>query len=223
MKAPLLWLAAVITLVLIGALLLWQQDRTKRFSAESALTEQQAKTIYWQTEAGKTVSSKPAAEITKADLQEHYQDIAAELKDMKIKLNQVKAVLKATIEASGEGVGLIVHDTVLLATGPESRDSLVTNDGYLNHRIAANNAGYKYTYRDSILFALVRKRKGWFGKESLYGEVKMSNPASRSIGQTSILIRERQKRFNVSVGAGYDPFSNSVRPGVFIGYSLIKL
>lgn len=211
---------------IILALAAWSiHQGIKLDSAESVIREKDAKIDYWRTEAGKTVSSKPAAEITKADLQEHYHDVAADLKDMQIKLNQVKAVLRAVVEAKGEGIVRIIRDTVRVATGLESRDSLFVDDGFLDFRSSISfteDAGYKYTYQDSILFALVRKKKGLFGKKELYGQVRMSNPSSRAIGQTSILISERQKRFYVGVGASYNPFTNQLEPGVQAGYKLIS-
>lgn len=219
----LLWLlmmAVILGLAAFGVYLGVKLD-----SAQSVILEKDAKIEYWKSESGKTVSSKPAAEITKADLQKHYQDLAADLKDMQIKLNQVKAVLKAVVEAKGQGIVSIVHDTIEVPGAvPIVLDSIFIDDSYLSLKGGIKNQqfGYKYTYSDSILFALVRKRKGLFGKSTLYGEVRMSNPNSRAVGQTSILIRERPKRFYIGVGASYNPFTNRLEPGVQAGYRLIQ-
>lgn len=222
----LLMMAVILGLAAFGIYLGMKLD-----SAQSLIREKDAKIEYWKTESGKTVSSKPAAEITKADLKEHYQDLAADLKDMQIKLNQVKAVLKASLEAKGSGVIKVVHDTIVVSlAGTDTSaavDSLFIDDGYLHLKgFITRSAGsmYSYTYQDSILFAMVRKRKGLglFRKSILYGQVRMSNPNSRAVGQTSILISERPKRFYIGVGASYNPFTNRLEPGVQAGYRLIQ-
>lgn len=218
-------LSIIVGLLAVIAFLIWLLNRSndKLARTDSVLSEKSDSIRYWKSRSGKTVATKQAAEITPRDLKEHYKEIAADLRDMKVKLNSVRAVLKAVVESNGQGVPIIIRDTVRI--GAESRDSLFVNDGYLDFRSSISfteDAGYKYTYQDSILFALVRKRKGWFGKESLYGEVRMSNPNSRSTGQTSILIRERQKRFVISAGVSYDPFGNQLVPAVHAGYALFK-
>lgn len=220
----LLWLlmmAVILGLAAFGIYLGMKLD-----SAQSLIREKDAKIEYWKTESGKTVSSKPAAEITKADLEQHYADLAETLKrDMEIKLNRLTAVLNARIEAVGHGVPVIVRDTIRLPGGAVmSSDSLFVRDGFLDFRSSISfteDAGYKYTYSDSILFALVRKRKGLFGKSTLYGQVRMSNPNSRAVGQTSILISERPKRFYIGAGVNYDPFQNRITPGIQAGWRLI--
>lgn len=225
MKALPWYLLAIFALVI--AFLLWRDSRktAERDSLRSALREKEDTIRYFKTESGKTAATKITAEVSKDDLQDHYPEIVAELKDLKIQVKNVRAVLKATIEAKGEGIPIIIRDTVRVATELKSRDSLFVNDGYLNFRSSISfteDAGYKYTYQDSILFALVRKRKGLFGKKELFGQVRMSNHNSRSVGQTSILISERPKRFYVGAGVSYNPFTNSFAPSVHAGYSLIR-
>jgi hypothetical protein len=222
MKPYILIMAGVI------AFLIWRLNRVSsaRDSANSALTEKSDSIRYFRSESGKQVAVKSAAEITKADLKSHYQDLASDLQDMKIKLNSVRAVLKAVVQSQGQGVVTIVHDTVRVpGVAPVVLDSILINDSWLrlSGRLHNSEFRYKYSYSDSIVMAISRKRKGWFGKDYLIGSARLSNPSARVINQTSILIKHpRDKRFNVSIGAGYDPFTNQVRPGLYIGYSLLK-
>lgn len=225
MKALPWYLLAIFTLII--GFLLWRDSRrsVKMDSMESVLQEKNAEITAFKTQSGRIVTEKPAATITKDDLQEHYPDIVAELKDLKAQVKNVRAVLKATIETKGEGIPIIIRDTVRLPTGLESRDSLFVNDGYLDFRSSISfteNAGYKYTYSDSILFALVRKKKSWLGKKELFGQVRMSNPNSRSLGQTSIMISERPKRFYIGAGVSYNPFTNTFEPSIQAGYKLLS-
>jgi hypothetical protein len=225
---------AYIFLIMAGviAFLLWRLNRVagKLERTDSVLSEKTDSIRYWKSRSGKTVASKTAAEISPREIDKHYQDISAELKDMRIKLSQVRAVLKASIEATGEGKVIIVRDTIF-APGyvPFIQDSVFIDDSYLRLKaqvIPGTNESYlayKYTYSDTVLWAAYDKKKWIFGNERLYADFRLSNPNARAVNMTSVLIRQRDKRFNVSIGAGYDPFTNQVRPGIYLGYSLIRL
>lgn len=217
----LLWLA---TLAVIG-FLLWYIDRLtgQRDSANSALSEKSDSIRYFVSESGKMISSKAAAEITKADLEEHYADLAADLKDMQIKLSQVKALFKAVVEANGEGAVRVVRDTVRVSDGPSlTSDSLFIDDKYLSLKAVIPGNRYRYTYRDSIIFAIEGKKRWLLGQERLYGTARFSNPNARALNQTAVLIREREKRLVISAGVSYMPFSGEFAPSVHIGYALFK-
>jgi hypothetical protein len=216
-------------MAVVIAFLIWRLAAVNRKLESSAavLQEKEAQITYFKAQSGKIVAQKPAAEISKADLQDHYRDVAADLKDMRIKLSQVRAVLKASIEATGSGQVRIVRDTVRVpGRAVMQRDSLFFEDGYLD-LLALINPGiggnYRYTYSDTILWAAYDKKKWIFGNERLYADFRLSNPNARAVNMTSVLIRQRDKRFNVSIGVGYDPFTNQVRPGIYVGYSLIRL
>jgi hypothetical protein len=225
--------SAYIFLIMAGviALLIWRLSvvNQKLDSSNSVLSEKSDSIRYFRSESGKQVAVKSVAEITKADLKSHYQDLAADLQDMKIKLNSVRAVLKAVVEAKGEGTVKIVRDTIF-APGyvPFIQDSVFINDSYLSLKaqiIPGTNdsyLSYKYVYQDSIVMAISEKKKWLFGKKTLYGSVRMSNPNARATNQTSILIKQRDRRFNLSIGISYLPFDNSFSPGVNIGYSLFR-
>jgi len=216
------------SMALVIAFLIWRLSVVNRKldSSAAVLQEKEAELTHFKAQSGKIVTEKPAAEITKADLKEHYADLAADLQDMKIKLSQVKAVLKAVVEAKGEGVVSIVHDTIRVpGSVPMFLDSVFIDDHYLALRggIHQGNFGYHYTYQDSIVMAISRKRKGWFGKETLIGSARLSNPNARAVSSTSILIKgARDKRFVISVGASYNPFTNTFSPAIQAGYALIK-
>jgi hypothetical protein len=221
--------SSYIFLIMAGviAFLLWRLAAVNRKLESSAavLQEKDAQITYFKAQSGKTVGVKPAAEISKSDLQKHYSDLSADLKDMKIKLNSVRAVLKAVVQSQGQGMVTIVHDTVRLpGLVPIVLDSVFIDDHYLSLRggIKGQQFGYKYTYQDSIVFA-ISSRKKLFGKETLIGSAKLSNPNAKSISQTAILIERRNRRFVISGGLNYDPFSNRFSAGLHAGYALIKL
>lgn len=223
MKAALYILAA---LLILGLLLWMRHQYQQQFDAlNSIIKEQNGVITYWQTEAGKVASTKPAAEISKSDLEEHYADITADLKDMQIKLSGVRAVLKAVVEAQGQGVVQVIHDTIYQPGAvPVILDSILIDDSYLqlSGRLKDSEFRYKYSYQDTIVAAVAWKKKGWLGKRSLEGTFRLSNPAARAISQTSILIREKPKRFYLGVGVAYNPFTNTFAPGMNAGFALIR-
>lgn len=217
------------SMALVIAFLIWRLSIVSRKldSSDSALIEKTDSIRYFNSKSGKTVAVKAAAEITKADLKEHYQDLAADLQDMKVKLNSVRAVLRAVVEAKGEGGVTIVHDTVRLpGVVPVILDSVFISDGWLSLRggIKDQQFGYRYTYQDSIVMSNSAKKKWLFGKETLIGSARLSNPSARVTSMTSILIKQpRDKRFVISAGLNYNPFTNTVAPGIHCGFALIKL
>jgi uncharacterized protein DUF6549 len=204
--------------------------RSKLESATSVLQEKDAQLTYFKANSGKTVSEKPGAEISRQDFEKHYSDLAADLKDLKVKIRSLNAVFKAAIEAKGEGVVTIVRDTVRLPGYiPFIMDSVFIDDSYLKLKAQIipgtfeSKLSYSYTYQDSIVMAIAGKRKWFLGNERLYGSARMSNPNARSLSQTAVLLKQRDKRFVISLGANYDPFSNRVSPGIHCGWALIKL
>lgn len=221
-------LSIIVGLLVVIAFLFWRLSSVSadRDSTAAVLQEKEAEITYFKAHSGKIVGVKPAAEISTQDFQKQYSGLAAELRDIKVKVSSLKAVLKASMEATGSGQVRIVRDTVRIFGGAVMvSDSLFVNDGYLDFRAALafdEDAGYRYTYSDSILFAISTERKWFLGKEKLYGKVRMSNPNSRATGQTSILISEKKKRFNISAGVSYLPFENRVAPTVTAGYTLIR-
>jgi len=215
--------ALPLALLIVVLLFLYAWNlRSKLESATSVLQEKEAQIGYFKANSGKVVAEKPAAQISKADLKEHYADLSKDLRDMKIKLSRLDAILKAAIEAKGEGVVTIVRDTVRVPGMPQAlSDSLFIDDGYLSLK-AAIPGRYRYFYQDSIVMAISGKKKWVFGNEVLYGSARLSNPNARATSLTSVLMKHRDKRFVISLGANYDPFSNRLSPGIHAGYALIK-
>lgn len=216
------------SMALVIAFLIWRLSVVNRKldSSNSALTEKSDSIRYFRSESGKQVAVKSAAEITKADLKEHYQDIEANLRDMKIKLNSVRAVLKAVVQSQGQGVVTIVHDTIRVAgVAPVVLDSILIDDSFLrlSGRLHNSEFRYKYSYSDTIVMSISGKKRWLFGKETLIGSARLSNPNARAVSQTSILIKgARDRRFVLSAGLNYNPFTNTFAPGIHAGYALIK-
>jgi hypothetical protein len=223
MKPFTFWTPLGLALIVV-ALAFWIiHQGVKLDSLESLAREKDAKITYWQTEAGKIVSSKPAAEIYPKNLENSYPELKKSMQDMKIQIRDLRAVLSAQVEAKGQGIATVVNDTIYFPGGRiEARDSLSAKDRYLDLRIAVPGGGFRYSYRDSLTFALHSKRKWFLGNKQLYGDISFANPHMKAVNQTSILIKERDRRFVLSAGVNYSPFDGRVLPGVHCGYALFK-
>jgi hypothetical protein len=221
--------SSYIFLIMAGviAFLIWRLNRVAaaRDSSAAVLQEKEAEITYFKAQSGKTVGVKPAAEISKSDLQKHYSDMSADLKDMKVELSRLRTAVRLQFQAIGKGEAIIVRDTIRLpGLQDQATDSVFVNDGYLSLKARIGQTfRYKYAYQDSVIVAVSGKKKWVFGNEVLQGTVKFGNPNARAINQTAVVLQgARDKRFNVSIGAGYDPLTNQVRPGIYVGYSVFK-
>jgi hypothetical protein len=224
-KMPHVVLIMCLFVAMVVSVLGWIDTRDKMLSAQSSLSEKEATIREFRTAQGKTATEKVTAEVSKSDLKDHYPEVTKELADLKIQLRNLKGVLTASIAANGKGEVIIVRDTIRVAGAfPVVLDSVKINDGYLRFKGQAKNGmfGYAYSYADSITFAVHTKKRWFLGSEKLYGTGKLQNPNAKITNQTSLVIKNRDKRWNVSAGVGYDFYGKRVVPTVYAGYSLIR-
>lgn len=215
------------SMALVIAFLIWRLSVVNRKLDSSAgvLQEKEAQITYFKAQSGKTVGVKPAAEVSKADLKEHYATLTADLRDMKVELSRLRTAVRVQFQAIGRGEAIIVRDTIRLpGLQDQATDSVFVNDGYLSLKARIGPTfRYQYTYQDSVIVAVSGKKKWLFGKEVLQGTVKFGNPNARAINQTAVVLQgARDKRFYIGVGASYDLLTNTVAPGIHAGYSLIR-
>lgn len=220
-------LPIIVGLLLLTAFLFWRISVVNRKLDSSAgvLQEKEAQITYFKAQSGKTVGIKPAAEVSKSDLQKHYATLTADLRDMKVELSRLRTAVRVQFQAIGRGEAIIVRDTIRLpGLQDQATDSVFVNDGYLSLRARIGPTfRYQYTYQDSVIVAVSGKKKWLFGKEVLQGTVKFGNTNARTISQTAVVLQgARDKRFYIGVGASYDPLTNTVAPGIHAGYSLIR-
>lgn len=215
------------SMALVIAFLIWRLSVVNRKLDSSAgvLQEKEAQITYFKAQSGKIVAEKPAAEVSKADLQKHHASLSAELQDMKVELSRLRTAVKVQFQAIGKGEAIIVRDTIRLpGLQAQATDSVFVNDGYLSLKARIGDKfRYQYGYQDSVIVAVSGKKKWIFGNEALQGKVKFGNPNARAISQTAVVLQgARDKRFVLSVGLNYDPFTNTFAPGVHCGWALIK-
>jgi hypothetical protein len=221
--------SSYIFLIMAGVIvfLLWRLNRVAadRDSSAGVLQEKEAEITYFKAQSGKTVGVKPAAEISKSDLQKHYSDLSADLKDMKVELSRLRSAVRFQFQAIGKGEAIIVRDTIRLpGLQDQATDSVFVNDGYLSLKARIGDKfRYQYAYQDSVIVAVSGNKKWVFGNEALQGKVKFGNPNARAISQTAVVLQgARDKRFVISAGVSYDPFGNRFAAGLHAGYALIK-
>lgn len=222
----------LISLIAAGVLIyvLWtdrQQAKKDVRNYQSIVREKEAEITYRKDSEGRAIADKVAAQATAKQLEESYPALAKTITEqMDIKLKNLKAVISAQISAQGSGIGIIVRDTIYRETGISNVvDSIYAKDSYLDFRAQVSGAkfDYKYTYYDSLTFAISTRKKWFLGKEQIYVSGRLSNPGAKVTGQTAVLIdKYRDKRFSVNVGVLYDPFNNRFVPGVGVGFALFK-
>lgn len=226
MKALPWYLLAI--MAVITAFLLWRDSRrtAERDSLKSALQEKEDTIRYFKTQSGRTASVKVAAEVSREDLENHYPELVSRIKDLEINIKNLRAITSAGFQARGSGLAKVIRDTIYLpGVAPVVQDSININDGYLsmNGRVKDGHLRYQYAYQDSIIFSVSGKKKWLFGKETLQGTARMSNPNARVTNQNAILMQgARDKRLVISVGVGYSPFGNQFYPSVHAGYALLR-
>ncbi len=76
---------------------------------------------------------------------------------------------------------------------------------------------------NTLSFAIGKRKKGWFNSEYVIEAVN-SNPNITTIGLDSYSLKVPQKRFGISLFAGYGMSSDGLSPliGIGVGYNLIE-
>lgn len=196
----------------------------------SANGQHQAEVEYLKNELGKTVSAKQAAEISSKQFIDLYKRESAELRDdLNIKIKNLKSYVRAEFRASGGGPA-VINTPVESELEFESEDPvdltpyLTFKDSYLDFSSTIGKDPLaKYTYTDTLVYAVATKKKWFLGKETLYGNGMFANPNAKITGSTDVLINNyRDKRWAVTIGPYYDPFRGKAGVSIGLGYTLIK-
>lgn len=227
----------VIAYLVIGFLIfllydLRQHSKLVEDQFRSANGQHQTEVEYLKNELGKTVSAKQAAEISSRQFIDLYKREAAELRDdLNIKIKNLKSYVRAEFRATGGGPSVIVNrpepESEIEFESESSIDTtpyLFFKDGYLDFSSTIGRDPLaKYTYTDTLVYAVASKKKWFLGKEQLYGNGMFANPNAKITGSTDVLINNyRDKRWAVTVGPYYDPFRGQAGVSVGLGYTLIK-
>lgn len=234
MKTHLTYIGLIVAIAVIAFLFYdrWRNAEDTSNKYAQVITEQQAEIEYRKTQNGRLLASKTAAELTTQQLVKAYPDIVKQITDeFDVKLNNVKAFMKNEFEAHGSGNSTIVHNHYDSA-GAQVSTKVMVDDGYLSFRATiydSLNAPYEYVYRDTVSTVISTKRKWIFGKETLTASTQFSNPSSKSVSMTNLIMNNyRDKRWNISAGISWLPISKvdkpieRFQPTISIGRTLFK-
>jgi hypothetical protein len=223
------WHWALIAVMALAIVILYNRAKEQAMviaGKNSIITEQNSEIEYRKNKEGKTIADKVAAEARAKDLESAYPKLAKILTDqMDIRLKNLQTAMQAEFRAMNSGQTVIIRDTVEIDGVKKAVDSVHIDDGYLSlsAQIKDNMFDWDYQYSDSITIALHTKKKWFLGKETLYSSLMLSNPNASVMNSTSVKVKDhRDKRWVISAGVNYDPFSNQVRPGVHVGFALFK-
>lgn len=205
-----------------------QKSNEKIKHQQSVISEKDAEIQYRLNEVGQLIASKAAAELTTRELAQYYPTIVDELKkQFDIKIKDVKVYMRHEFEARSKGTAAVTnYYNIKDSTGQYPKWKLKVDDGYLSFNATVYdslNAPYKYTYIDTITTVVATKKKWILGSEKLLASSSFKNKNARITGSTNLLIDSyRDKRWVVSAGVSYLPFTNQFQPSITIGYALIK-
>lgn len=178
---------------------------------------------------GRVIAEKNAAVVDLDNLKKSYPKLVDDINQkLEIKTRNILAAIDAKFTAQGSGRVHVIHDTVKTESGAqEPRFHVDIDDGYLklsgDTKIdVIDYVDYKYQYSDTLLLAISEKNHFFKGKTFTVSGVLSNKNAHLTEGTGVLIHKEKAKRFNVSIGAYYDPITQRFGPAITAGYSLIR-
>lgn len=220
----------IIIIPLLGAVLGYMVQHNRKLISElkgkdSIIREKTDSLHYERNAKDQEIASKNAAVASLHQLKQAYGNDLTEIKrELNIRDRDLKAFMKANFQAQGYGTTTIIHNHYDSTGAQVVQPAFSIEDGYLalSGVVKDTTLTYQYTYTDQILAAFHYENKGWFKKE-LHWSGRLSNPNARITSATNAIVEEyKDKRWNVSVGVSYSPFTQQVLPTVSVGWAVFK-
>lgn len=222
MKPTWPYITIVVLLVAIG-LLMWhiRKKSAENNRKDSIISEKTDSLHHFKTESGRQAIEKPAAIATTSEFEEAYPELLAELKDLKVKVKDLRAIVQVGFQAEGSGT-MIVRDTVYQDSIHQVYKPMFMDDGFLQFE-TNEHRGYEYTYRDTLTYGFRTERKWLLGRSRLYGFGGLKNPQANIRSATNVLIEDyKDKRFSIGPYVGYGVIGNRIDFGVSVQYAVWK-
>lgn len=224
------WHLIAISLLVFALVVLWDLYQGQRMTSESRgsiIREKEAEIEYRKSKEGQLIADKVAAEVRAADIAEAYPKLVKDLENMSVSMRALRTSIQAEFRALNSGTSTVIRDTIFKEgkfVGVQK--SVKIDDGYLRMIGVLNPSNsteidWNYSYQDSVTIALHVKKKWFLGKETLYSSIMLKNPNAKVTNSTTVQVSQfRDKRWVISIGGSYDPFSNTVRPSVNFGWKV---
>jgi hypothetical protein len=196
---------------------------------DKIIEEKNSEIAYHKNALGQIIASKKAVEVERDDLRKAYPKLLESVnKILEIKTKNLVAAVQGTMQAHGEGSVKIVHDTIKVNNTVQLSGGVAEiDDGYLKmsgtiRSDVVDYFDYKYDYSDTLTLGFSEKKNFFKGTEiTISGALSNKHAALTKI--TGVIVHKiKPKRFNVSVGAYYDPLRQQYGPAITAGYSLIR-
>jgi hypothetical protein len=166
----------------------------------------------------------------------HPEEVASIAKQFDVRQGQLESFVKASFAANNKGVSVVHHyfhpdSTTVDPTDSIQENSFDISDGNLSlHGSTRLKPGvpwldvkWDYGYQDTIMFAVIKKRKNFLSKETYWLDAKLSNPKAGITSLRSYQLEEvKDKRWSIGPAVVFDPFTMTFRPGIGLQYALIK-
>jgi hypothetical protein len=183
----------------------------------------------WKDEAGRWHAEAVASELSKDEMKTFFSKEVSELqKDFNIKLKDVTAYLKASIQSDKDITMAVDSGSMISVTNLNGSDTAVFhfNDAWstINASLYNNKLHLIQQSYDSISFVTSIKRSWLFGPRTTVLNGISYNPSSKISGITGIEIKVPSRRFGIGpyVGYGFNGKSWGMNAGVSIHYSVVK-
>lgn len=235
---------AVCVVAIIILLMLISEDNKRIQSLQSTASSLTAELITRTNSEGKVIAEKQAAELRIKELEQINPKLVADLeRTFDTKIKRFIAYMEVQFQARGSGQANVfripydttpyIDDTPFVYNPSDSTSNpygfqIVTQDGYLDHRVnvnSLNDTPYEYTYSDSVKVAFIKHGK-WYQKKTLYGSSVMSNPNATVLNSQSFLVKEYDdKRWGIGPYFGWG-IDQELKPqfsiGISVNWDLIK-
>lgn len=230
MKSTWLYIVIVGLLVILGILLTHIRKLKAETSRKDTIIAEKTDSLrYERTRSGRLTAEKDAAVATADEFKAAYPKLAEELKEeFDVKVRELKAYIRAEIQATGQGTGTITNTFYVDSSGAPTRyREFDMDDGYLKFRTtlfdSLIHAPYQYTYSDTLTYGFKATKTWALGKEKLYGFGGLRNPNAKIVNATNVLIDDyKDKRWVLVAGVSYNPFEGKIIPMVGVGYAFLK-
>jgi len=221
-------------LILTGFVLLKRKSESVNLLKKNITALKQDSVRMWSVN-DKLVSERQAYEVNKGNidiLKKELDDYKFKLGLEKVKNKRLESLVEAHIQSNGSGSVIVQNDTIYVTTPSDSthtnnNETLIAktfevNDDYLTFsgRLINDSLQYRYSYTDSIYFAIFQKSTGWFKPKVTTVRASLANPESSVTGLNSIVIRERTPKLILGLTAGYGLSGNGFAP--FLGIGITK-
>lgn len=215
----------IVVLLLAGWFAIQSQNKSESIkSKDSVIQEKNAKIKIIEQRNGKLVFEKQRAVADKETMSHSYGFLKDSLISLGAKMKQLESATFVATQTTGSGTTqakdtVLIHDTLKL----DAHQIRVSKPFFtLSGTLYPNNKfDYSYVISDSLALLNTVTRRNVFSKWEYTTRVQSANPDLRVIGLTSLTVKGKESKLDVSLFVGTGFGANGFTP-VFIGVGVSR-